>query len=89
MQLGDLATWETISLNIASYAGQEVILSFDFDSLDEQSNQYEGWYVDTVQLRSVGPVTYDVPATTADASRVVALSYSGESILGVGKVGSV
>ena len=54
--------WSRASLDLRSYAGQEIQVSFQFISIDTNLTQDSGsgWYVDSVQLET-GPMTLNNP----------------------------
>ena len=45
--------WETFEASLAPFAGQSVVLSFVFDSLDAVDNAHDGPFVDDLAVRSV------------------------------------
>ena len=54
--------WHRAVLNLGAYtAGQTLKFRFRFDTVDDIANDYEGWYVDDVTLRS----TLKAPVTAA------------------------
>ena len=40
--------WIYHDLDLSAYAGQQIQLRFNFDTVDFQENQYEGWHIDDV-----------------------------------------
>lgn len=46
--LGPAASFINQAVDISAYAGSNILLRFNFDTLDGISNDYEGWYVDDV-----------------------------------------
>jgi hypothetical protein len=42
--------WEFASVDLSSYAGQDVLIRFYFDTIDNGGNMFEGWYVDEIEL---------------------------------------
>lgn len=44
--------WYQARVDLSAYAGQTVRIQFHFDTVDEIENNYEGWYIDDVQLRA-------------------------------------
>lgn len=46
------ATWYQVSQDLSAYAGMNVWLRFDFDTVDNQDNSYKGWYIDDVKITS-------------------------------------
>src|SRR5207247_1121145 len=55
-QLPLSSTWRSASVNLSAYAGQTVLLRFNFDTIDSVANTYEGWYVDDVAIQVPGGV---------------------------------
>lgn len=43
-------SWEKREVNLNSFAGGDVYIRFWFDTIDEQFNNFEGWYVDDVKI---------------------------------------
>lgn len=67
------ATWRSASFSLAAFAGQTVLIRFSFDTVDNVSNAFEGWYVDDVQLTSPGGWN-DYYSFSASASDVVSVA---------------
>ncbi|MFM9996113.1 MAG: hypothetical protein ACKVU4_09965 [Phycisphaerales bacterium] len=44
--------WQTRSVNLGAFAGQTVTIRFEFDTVDGQFNNFRGWQVDNVTLKS-------------------------------------
>jgi hypothetical protein len=53
-QLPLSSVWRNASFSLAAFAGQTVLIRFSFDTVDSILNNFEGWYVDDVQLTSPG-----------------------------------
>jgi len=47
--------WYIVSIDLSTYAGQNVIIRFMFDSVDSVGNNYRGWYVDDIRIISPTP----------------------------------
>ena len=47
---GDQVGWEVRAIDLTAYVGQEIILSWRFDSRDGVSNSELGWQVDGIQV---------------------------------------
>src|SRR5438093_4604104 len=47
-----MGTWNFNTIDLSAYAGQAVRVGFSFDTTDDVDNDFEGWYVDDVVLRS-------------------------------------
>lgn len=50
---GQFEVWTEVSINVTPYQGQDIKVTFAFDSLDHLHNQTEGVYVDDVSVESV------------------------------------
>ena len=48
--LANIGAWTTWSADISAYAGSSILVQFNFDTIDQVSNDYEGWYVDDVTI---------------------------------------
>lgn len=59
------ATWQAISVDLTTYAGQAVWLQFALDTRDEQHNHYPGWYIDDVQVTLAAPFLVNTATVTA------------------------
>src|SRR5262249_17645288 len=83
-QLPLSGVWRSASFSLAPFAGQTVLIRFSFDTLDSILNNFEGWYVDDVQLTA--PATSnDYYSFSASANDVVSaalknLSGSGANV---------
>jgi hypothetical protein len=44
------SNWNKVSFDLSSFAGEEVLISFGFNTIDALNNDYEGWYLDQIQL---------------------------------------
>ncbi len=53
-QLPQSTTWRAATFDLSPYAGQTVLLRFNFDTVDSVANAFEGWYVDDVQILAPG-----------------------------------
>jgi hypothetical protein len=53
-QLPLSGVWRNASFSLGAFAGQTVLIRFSFDTLDGVLNNFEGWYVDDVQLNAPG-----------------------------------
>lgn len=64
--------WKKLVLNLSQYAGKQVRLDFRFDTIDEQNNNYMGWFVDDLAL--YGEVLeHDIAVTDLDLEDYVFL----------------
>lgn len=48
--LDDLGTWIDTAVDLSPFGGQQVLIRFSFDTLDNVDNSYEGWYIDEVRI---------------------------------------
>jgi Ca2+-binding RTX toxin-like protein len=53
-QLPLSSTWRAAAFDLSAFAGQTILLRFNFDTIDSVANTFEGWYVDDVQLSTPG-----------------------------------
>ena len=51
----DPSAWQSVTVDLSPYANQTVLLRFSFDTTDELSNNYEGWYIDDIVIGPAGP----------------------------------
>ncbi|MFZ5828650.1 MAG: pre-peptidase C-terminal domain-containing protein [Planctomycetota bacterium] len=66
--------WITLTEDVTAFAGQNVQFIFEFDTGDADSNDFEGWYIDNVQ------VTQSLPATSSDEDVYSFSSEEGQTI---------
>lgn len=77
------STWVPESISLGAFAGQTVLLRFEFNTIDSVANNYEGWYVDDVVVASVANNPPNVPTNPSPASGAtgqplsVTLSWTG------------
>src|SRR5262245_39437563 len=69
-QLPLSGVWRNASFSLAAFAGQTVLIRFSFDTKDGILNNFEGWYVDDLQLTTPGAWT-DYYSFSASANDVV------------------
>jgi hypothetical protein len=64
-QMAPQSQWNHFSINLAPLAGVAVPIKigFLFDSVDEEFNDYEGWYIDDVVLHDQCPPPIPEPST--------------------------
>ena len=53
---GEANTWNTRTVDVTSFAGQPVKLSFFFDTVDGVLNEFRGWQIDNIVITSTGLV---------------------------------
>jgi hypothetical protein len=52
------AAFINATADLSAYAGSNILLRFNFNTLDGVANNYEGWYVDDVAIKkTVGPIS--------------------------------
>lgn len=69
MQLNDSSTWTEFSMDITQFAGQNIQLRWNFDTLDGVSNDFRGWQVDGVKITAEGLACVNPePQCVADVS---------------------
>lgn len=64
-QLPTSTAWNTVTLNLAAYAGQSVQIRFSFDSIDGFDNDNIGWFVDNIQVQGI-----PLPVTVSQANAI-------------------
>jgi len=70
--------WRQVEFDLSDFIGQTVTIGFEFDSVDQYNNGYEGWYVDDVAVSFRG-------FTPDDAIRLLPdVEIAGARIAGVG-----
>ncbi len=58
---GTSGVWESRSLDLTAYSGSTIHLRYWFDSIDGFFNNFEGWYIDDVEILAVGAAPNDPP----------------------------
>jgi hypothetical protein len=80
-QLPLSSAWRNASFSLSAFAGQTVLVRFSFDTVDSTLNNFEGWYVDDVQLTA--PATWhDYYSFSASANDVVSAALKNLSGIG-------
>lgn len=59
-------TWSTATIDLTAYVGNTVQIQFEFDTVDNQFNNLEGWYIDDVVVRGVANGTHRVTISNGD-----------------------
>ncbi|NET09480.1 MAG: hypothetical protein F6K16_33195, partial [Symploca sp. SIO2B6] len=54
------AMWSHAIIDLSDYAGSTIQIQFDFDTGDGSFNTFEGWYIDDVEVYTVGQGTHEV-----------------------------
>jgi hypothetical protein len=80
-QLPLSGVWRNASFSLGAFAGQTVLIRFNFDTGDGVLNNFEGWYVDDVQLNAPGAWN-DYYAFSASENDVVSAALENLSGLG-------
>jgi hypothetical protein len=52
--------WESVTVDLSSFAGQDIALEWFFDSVDARDNNHEGWFIDDVAINLQQPRDVDV-----------------------------
>jgi len=71
---GTNGLWEERVVDLNSYVGNQVIIGFDFDTIDNLYNNYEGWYIDDVKVEKFvpsNPTTNQPPNANAGPDQTV------------------
>src|SRR5262249_56550102 len=78
-QLPLSSAWRNTSFSLAAFAGQTVLIRFSFDTIDSILNNFEGWYVDDVQVTSPAPWSdyYSISASADDVVSAALKNLSG------------
>src|SRR5215467_1983247 len=78
-QLPLSGAWRNASFSLAAFAGQTVLIRFSFDTVDSILNNFEGWYVDDVQVTSPAPWSdyYSISASANDVVSAALKNLSG------------
>src|SRR5262249_27557067 len=78
-QLPLSSAWRNASFSLAAFAGQTVLIRFSFDTRDNILNNFEGWYVDDVQVTSPAPWSdyYSISASANDVVSAALKNLSG------------
>jgi len=77
--LAGAATWSRWSGDISDYAGDDIVIRFGFDTVDNMYNNLEGWYVDNVIITGEPgnhPPTLVNPIPDQDAVENTSFSFS-------------
>jgi len=59
-------TWSAATIDLTGYVGNTVQIQFEFDTVDNQFNNLEGWYIDDVVVRGVANRTHKVTVGNGD-----------------------
>ncbi|HNB50680.1 MAG TPA: PKD domain-containing protein, partial [Anaerolineales bacterium] len=73
--------WNPVSLNLSAFEGQTIYLRFSFDSEDNVANEFLGWMLDDIEIRTQEVIT--IPAPSAFVSYTWAY---GDGANGAGQV---
>jgi V8-like Glu-specific endopeptidase len=64
--LENTSGWTEYEIDLTNVSGDTLAIGFDFDTGDEQFNDYAGWHLDNVQISASTVDCTDVPACPAD-----------------------
>lgn len=74
-------SWQVVSANLSPYVGHHVQVRFRFDSVDQTSNGFRGWFVDDVGVYSTStnvlPKVNSITPNIGLAGNAVTISGSG------------
>lgn len=80
----NVTSWTKQEYDLSAYAGQAVRVRFRFDSVDDQFNDFPGWYVDDVVFSGLSglpqPPTADFTGTPLAGSVPLQVSFSDLSV---------
>jgi hypothetical protein len=76
--------WQEISVPLDAYAGQTIRIRFRFDTIDDQYNDWEGWYVDNIRILADYPVQQSTLLVRFVGSSAIGFDTGGPLSLGVG-----
>ena len=62
--------WQSATVDLSDFIGQTVTIQFDFDSIDDYENAFEGWYVDDVKVTFRGFTPADGIELPADGAGI-------------------
>lgn len=72
-------TWNKESIDLSDYAGNTIKLRFLFDTVDNNLNNYEGWYVDDISLSLKESILTPTPAPASAPQSVPAQVLTGNT----------
>ncbi|MGA2139353.1 MAG: M36 family metallopeptidase [Verrucomicrobiia bacterium] len=73
--LANSASFATVTNDISAYAGRNILIRFNFDTIDGIANTFEGWYIDDVMITGaplMPRITVTVPTTATEGDGVLA-----------------
>lgn len=73
--------WHNVTYNLSSYAGQNIILRFNFNSIDGIANNYDGIYIDDVIITALCPYPNDAGIASIDTPYVPTCSVGNSNIV--------
>ncbi|MCW1297714.1 MAG: DNRLRE domain-containing protein, partial [Candidatus Parvarchaeota archaeon] len=50
--------WRQVTIDLSAYTGKNVKIKFRFDTIDSLFNNYEGWYVDDIEITNIKNCDY-------------------------------
>ena len=81
LQLSDDPDWNWLqspAIDLSAYAGHVIQVRYHFDSIDEQFNNYRGWYIDDLNISTTPPPPCSDPyEPNGAASQAVGIQYGG------------
>ena len=82
---GYFSNWHQKWFDLTDYAGEDVHVRFRFDSIDEEYNDYAGWYIDNVTFMAYG-IAEELPYLKAAEAGTVQGPAPGAKIIAIGDV---
>lgn len=67
--------WQEISVDLSEHKCQSMRVRFDFDTVDGNANEFEGWYVDDVRITTTGRWPIEDAAIVVRIVEAAALSF--------------
>ena len=55
-----------VTIDLSAFAGQRIVIRFNFDSVDDFANEGEGWYLDDIEVSGSGVKTIQIATTPLD-----------------------
>lgn len=68
--------WQSASIDLSRFVGNNIVIRFDFDTLNALANNFEGWYIDDVR------VLVDDGSASIDGAHRLTLA-SGANVVGI------
>ena len=76
--------WQPIEADLSTYSGKVIRIRFNFDSKDALYNEFEGWYVDDIQVLADFPIDKATIAVRLRESAAIEFSDGGPDAINDG-----